>query len=257
MNGIEYVVREWSDVPADNDWLTRNEKTRLNQFRFEKRRRDWLLGRWTAKNALLHIEGIPAEEIGRLEIASTLMGAPDPYLDGVPLDVGLSLSHSHGRALCVVSHDVDHPGCDIELIETRRASFVETFFTENERQLVEDADPQFRDTLVTMIWSAKESALKVLGTGLRADTRSIGVTPADDPVSSGWYTADVVAGDKQQLLCFWRVDGQFVLSVSATISAMSRTCTLSSSLATRTASSIMIMQKEHPTAIVSAPVARA
>lgn len=257
MNGIEYTLRDWQDVPADNDWLSRNERTRLSQFRFEKRRRDWLLGRWTAKNALLHILRIPAEHIGRLEIPSTLLGAPEPYLDGMPLDIGLSLSHSHGRALCVVSHDVPEPGCDIELIETRRPSFVETFFTDKETQLVDQSDPQFRDTLVTMIWSAKESTLKALGTGLRADTRGIEVTPADDSVSSGWHTADVIAGNAQPFLCFWRLDGQFVLSVSATISAMSRTRTLSSSLATRTASSIMIMQKEQPTAMVSAPVSRA
>ncbi len=256
MSGIQYTLREWNEVPAELDWLSRNERTRLNQFRFEKRRRDWLLGRWTAKQALLHLEGMPASDIGRLEIASTVAGAPRPFLDGVRLDTGLSLSHSHARALCVVSHEVRELGCDLELVEARRPSFVETFFTGAELGLVEAADPEFRDTLVTMIWSAKESTLKALGTGLKADTRSIEVTPTEEPVSAGWFVADVVAGT-QSFRCFWRRDGQFVLSVSATTSAMSRTRTASSSLATRTASSIMIMQKEQPTAMVSAPVSRA
>ncbi len=256
MSGIQYTLREWSEVPAELDWLSPGELTRLNQFRFEKRRRDWLLGRWTAKQALLHLEGMPTADIGRLEIASTAAGAPRPFLDGVRLDTGLSLSHSHARALCVVSHDVRELGCDLELVETRRPSFVETFFTAAEHGIVEAAEPGSRDTLVTMIWSAKESTLKALGTGLKADTRTIEVTPANDPESAGWFEANVKAG-KRSFRCFWRLDGQFVLSVSATTSAMSRTRTESSSLATRTASSIMIMQNEQPTAIVSAPVSRA
>ena len=256
MSGIQYTLRDWEEVPGELDWLSPNELERLNQFRFEKRRRDWLLGRWTAKQALLHLEGMPAGDIGRLEIASTAAGAPRPFFDGVRLDTGLSLSHSHARALCVVSHELRELGCDLELVETRRPSFVETFFTEAEHSLVEAADPAFRDTLVTMIWSAKESTLKVLGTGLKADTRSIEVTPTEDPVSADWSAADVMAGTRS-FRCFWRTDGQFVLSVSATSSAMSRTCTASSSLATRTASSIMIMQNEQPTAMVSAPVSRA
>ncbi len=257
MNGIQYTLREWVDVPAGTDWLAAGELTRLSQFRFPKRRRDWLLGRWTAKQALLHIEGLPAAGLTRLEIASSASGAPKPYLDSEPLATGLSLSHSHGRALCVVSREVLELGCDLELVEPRRPSFVDTFFTDAERQRVEAADAAFRDRLVTMIWSAKESTLKALGTGLKADTRSIEVTPAGEPDPGGWYSADVTARDAGHFRCLWRMDGQFVLSVSATISAMSRTCTSPSSLATRTASSIMIMQKEQPTAMVSAPVSLA
>jgi len=254
MSAIEYTVREWEDVPPVTNWLTKSEQSRLQRFRFEKRRNDWLLGRWAAKNAILHIEKLPVADIARIEIPSAPSGAPQAFLDGEALETGISLSHSHARALCVVSHDVLLPGCDIELVEMRRPAFVETFFTDSERQLVDDAEPSARDTLVTMIWSAKESTLKALGTGLKVDTRSIEVTPTDDPVSAGWNTVDVVTSSGEMFTCFWRLDGQFVLSVSATISAMSRTHTLSSSLATRTASSIMIMQKEQPTAIVSAPV---
>lgn len=254
MNRIFVSLQDRDDLPSHRDWLTPNERARCDGFRFDKRRSDWLLGRWTAKRALLDIEDLPESDIVRIEVASTDDGAPRPLLDGQPHPVGLSLSHSNDRALCAVSRDVATLGCDIERIEARSAKFVSTFFTASERDRVENADAELRDTLVTLIWSAKESTLKALGTGLKSDTRSVEVIAIDQRADDGWNYAEIAAVDSGRFGCFWRVDDQFVLTVSATISAMSRTRILSSSLATRTASSIMIMQNEQPTAIVSAPV---
>ena len=41
-----------ADVPEDNDWLSADERARLNQMRIPKCGADWRLGRWTAKRAL-------------------------------------------------------------------------------------------------------------------------------------------------------------------------------------------------------------
>jgi 4'-phosphopantetheinyl transferase len=257
MSQILFAIQDLDQLPPGMDWLTAAERAKYESFRFEKRRRDWLLGRWTAKQLLLNLEDVPANEIGRLEIATGTNGAPRPLLDSRPAAAALSLSHSNGRAFCAASHDLRRLGCDIELVESRSFSFIDTFFTARERQLVVDSGPADRDALVTMVWSAKESVLKALGTGLSVDTIDVEVKPRFGRLSDGWQVADVVAKGAEPFVCCWRRDGQFVLSVSATISEMSRTCTLSSSSATRTASSIIVMQKEQPTAIVSAPVSRA
>ena len=254
MNRIFVTLQRRNDLPGHRNWLTPNERARCDAFRFEKRRLDWLLGRWTAKQARLHVEKLPEPDIGRFEVASADDGAPLPLLDGERFEIGLSLSHSNDRALCAVSRDVPTLGCDIEFVEPRSRKFVSTFFTAAERECVDNTSPELRDTLTTMIWSAKESTLKALGTGLKADTRRVEVIPGELPTGDDWNCVDVVSADDGRFGCFWRRDGQFVLTVSATISAMSRTRILSSSLATRTASSIMIMQNEQPTAIVSAPV---
>ena len=215
MHGVHYSIQDWQQVPAELDWLTSGERERLDGFRFEKRRRDWLSGRWTAKLALLEITGMPREEIARFEIASADDGAPLPKLDGGYCDVRLSLSHSDGRAFCAVSKAATLLGCDIELVESRSAGFVETYFTDAERERIECADSAIRDLLVTMIWSAKESTLKALRTGLRADTRSVVVIDQSDGSGDGWTTVRTIASGAGEFSGFWRREGRFVQSIVA------------------------------------------
>lgn len=215
MSRVYYTIQDWRQVPAELEWLTAGERLRLDGFRFEKRRRDWLLGRWTAKIALLGIANMPRFEIGRFEIASAPDGAPLPLLEGKPYKAGLSLSHSDGRAFCAVAADTMTLGCDIELVEARSTRFVETFFTASEGERIASTDPQFRDSLITMIWSAKESALKALRHGLSADTRSVEVVTVGEHADADWGTAEVVASDAGSFSCWWRVDDPWILSVVA------------------------------------------
>ena len=67
-------------------------------------------------------------------------------------------------------------GCDIERVEARSRSFEETFFTGSELSLLDQVPASDRACLVTLIWSAKESTLKALRTGLKADTRRVQLT---------------------------------------------------------------------------------
>ena len=213
MSRIHYATRDWHQVPLELDWLTADERARLDGFRFEKRRRDWLLGRWTAKVAVLAIAGLPRRDIARVEIASAPDGAPLPMLDGERYGTQLSLSHSNDRAFSAVSQGTAALGCDIELVEPRSARFIETFFTASEAERVVAADPRFRDLLVTMIWSAKESTLKALRTGLQADTRSVEVIDDGNCSGAGWKTVRTIAANAGEFSCLWCRDGQFILTV--------------------------------------------
>jgi 4'-phosphopantetheinyl transferase len=79
-------------------------------------------------------------------------------------------------ALCVLGPHDARIGCDLEKIEPRSNAFVGDFFTEEEQEVVTCATSDDRPLLANLIWSAKESALKALGVGLRADTRSVWVS---------------------------------------------------------------------------------
>ena len=173
-----------------------------------------MLGRWAAKIALLGVSGLPRRDIRRFEIDSAPNGAPIPRLDGRPYPVGLSLSHSHDRGFAAVSREARTLGCDIELVEPRSEVFVETYFTESERTSVEDASPSFRDSLVTRIWSAKESTLKALKTGLQVDTRSVEVIDNGDCAGGGWGIARTVVKNTGEFSCLWRRHGKFVLTIA-------------------------------------------
>ena len=213
MTEIAYLVDDASSVPVDTAWLTRNERARLDAFRFEKRRRDWLLGRWTAKQAVLRVAGLPGNDARRIEIATAKDGAPQPFLDGRPFRVALSISHSNGRGLCAVADQCTQIGCDIERIETRGPEFANTFFTTTERERIAAARTDEHDLLVTVTWCAKESVLKALRTGLRRDTYGVEVVADIEQGIGNWnrITADTV--DAGAFGGWWRTDGDSVVCI--------------------------------------------
>ena len=154
------------------------ERSRFTRFIVPKRRRDWLLGRWTAKHlvqsylALTEGSLMPLDEI---EISADDNGAPYVSVGG-RLPISLSISHSGDTSFCAVCRrETGFVGADVEHIEARDNSFVRTFFTDGENAAVEAAALAERDEVVTALWSAKEAVLKTLRLGLRADTRQVEV----------------------------------------------------------------------------------
>ena len=109
-------------------------------------------------------------------------------------------------------------GCDLEYIETREPSFVRGFFTEEE--MAAFAATTHPDELVTAIWSAKESVLKAIRTGLRVDTRRITcrIDPGQSPQT--WTPLEVslepklAAEQPGSWSAWWRVSGEFVLTMA-------------------------------------------
>ena len=69
---------------------------------------------------------------------------------------------------------------------------------------------------VTLLWSAKESALKALHEGLRLDTRSIVVQLAgEEEPPSRWKNLRVRSHSGNTFRGWWRTEGNFVETVVA------------------------------------------
>lgn len=77
------------------------------------------------------------------------------------------------------------------------------------------AEPENRHLRANLLWSAKESALKALGEGLRRDTRSVGVTTAPPVEPHGWGALRVRTDDGPRLAGCWRAAEGFVWTVVA------------------------------------------
>ncbi len=173
---VHYLTQLRADLPRDASWLSPAESCVLQGFRFEKRRQDWLLGRWTAKSALARFRNSEERRIQDWEVIAAADGAPGIFLEGEPQAIPLSISHSGLHGFCAVSSRRMDLGCDLEQIEQRNHSFEETFFTAGELRLLERQPALGRNLLVTLIWSVKESVLKATRQGLKVDTRQIDVT---------------------------------------------------------------------------------
>ena len=210
MTAAGWLSRSLADVPPGDGWLSDAEREVLAGLHVEKRRADWRLGRWTAKEAVARRLAIPP---GRIEILAAGDGAPEAHVGGAPAPLCLSLSHRAGRSVAAVA---DTPvGCDLELIEPRSAAFLGDWLAPAEQELV----ARSRDAALTanLIWTAKEAAAKVVREGLRLDVRSASVTigdaDADADAQDGWRPLGVSLLGRE-IAGWWRRDGDFVLTVA-------------------------------------------
>jgi len=202
-----------ADLPAHDRWLTAPEAQRLHSFRYTKRREEARLGRWTAKRTLALALGHDPDDLDQLRslvIRNAADGAPEVFVDGDPAGVRISMTDRADWAVCTVLDGATEIGVDLELVEHRSLGFVTDWFTAAEREFVLDR-PDDHDLLANLIWSAKESVLKVLRTGLRRDTRSVEVTVLDD-VDHGWGVLRVTSEEGGEFSGWWRRFGEFVLT---------------------------------------------
>jgi 4'-phosphopantetheinyl transferase len=162
-------------------FLSASEREVWPGLRFPKRRREWLLGRWTAKCLLQRCHpayrSLPLQAI---TVGNDADGAPYLSVEGEgPLAMSLSISHRDDRAFCALSSTLPpFVGADLERVEPRDPAFAHDFFTHGEDARVWACTPSQRDTLITVVWSAKEAMLKALHHGLRVDTRSVEILHA-------------------------------------------------------------------------------
>jgi 4'-phosphopantetheinyl transferase len=202
---LYWLEQSAADLPVHDRFLSSEELLRLHQLSFPKRRNDWRLGRWTAKRAVAAYLGQSAdpEALANLEIRSSPSGAPEVSLLSGSAQVSISLSHRADNAMCVVAPFNTPIGCDLELIEPRSDSFVADYFTANEQALISQAPREAQALLVTLLWSAKESALKAMHLGLRVSTRLLEVRPdtISPDVGKAWRVVCPVALRDSELHC--------------------------------------------------------
>ena len=231
-----------ASVPEDDAWLTTAERAILDRFRVTKRAADWRLGRWVAKEAVARAlgrgpeggswtharhgddRGAPAPS--EIEILAGPGGGPRSRLlaQGEWPPVSVSLSHSAGTGFAAAAVGTLRIGCDVEEISPRSDAFVSDYFTAEEAAWIraggdERAPRPERHVRANLIWSAKESALKALGEGLRKDTRSV-VVGVEEPDAEGlagtddsWRSLRVTSARGERFAGWWRVADGLVWTV--------------------------------------------
>lgn len=214
---LYWLEQEEADVPAGTDWLSPWETDRFSKFRFANRRADWRLGRWTAKQAVAFCLNLKSDchSLTAIEICPAPSGVPEVFIDHERAPLSLSLSHRWGRAMCAIARRDVRVGCDLETIETHSEAFISDYFTSQEREQIATAWIQDRERTVSLLWSAKESALKALHEGLRLDTRTVSASfqyqTAD---TEGWGRLEVCYAN-QVFNGWWQESGPLVRTIVA------------------------------------------
>ena len=224
MREVFWLERSEADVPTADDWLSDSEAVRLSSLHIPKRRADWRLGRWTAKCAVAAALNFPIDRLvlKDIQIRAASTGEPEVTLPDYAPAVTISISHCAGSAICAVALGKVALGCDLEAVESRSDAFVADYFTSEEQEMIAHSSAADRSLLVTLLWSAKESALKALHVGLRADTRSVTVSPFDsqgerfsNASGSDWFPLQVRCADGTMFQGWWRHTGDAMRTLVA------------------------------------------
>lgn len=199
---LHWLSQNLSDVPQSDDWLSEAERSVLAGLHFTKKRDDWKLGRWTAKQAICACQMKDSAAFSNLEIRAAEDGAPTAFWDNEPAKVSISISHSHEKSFCVVGPPGCGTGCDLEWIEPREVNFAGDYFRPEEISYLQQA-PAEQALVVNLIWSAKETVLKILRQGLRRDTRSVAIHPGFLGLEGAWNAWTGHCLESSRVFCGW------------------------------------------------------
>ena len=209
---------------SDFSWLSVAEQDLVRKMRFPKRRGEWLSGRWTAKQLLSrYLPYLANQQLSSVSIESHPDGYPLVWLNGKPLKGCLSISHRQDKAAAAYTTEKDVLlGIDLEWIEERHPAFLQDYFTDYEIEWVQAGTFDKWAARTTLLWSAKEAALKALQLGLAVDTRMIEVHPHIEGDSLDWqmlgYSGRLFR-EGYRLNGWWQRRGDYMITLAVNLPA--------------------------------------
>lgn len=217
-SSVYWNIIRLETVPEDLAWLTNQEQSRLQKFRFPKRALEWLSGRWAAKSLLSSIfsENKPFL-LSSFCIQNEASGAPFVEWQGKRNLGSLSISHRGEHAVAAYCHDPDTSiGIDLEIIEDKSHGFVQDYFTTQEATWVLSLPEDQQDLAASLLWSGREALLKALQLGLRMDTRQIALEIPNFSTAVDWQPLKIrqCPSEAAHLQLFWKKLDQTVLTLA-------------------------------------------
>ena len=209
---IYFYHQTFGDLLPHRDWLHPREIHFLKGLKFEKRRHDWLLGRWTAKDCVISFfekKGI-ALSPSSFAILKKESGAPELFFEKSELNCQVSLSHRAGHAIAAVAPAGVAIGCDLEKVEPRSEAFLSDYFLERELAFLSPISPGEKDVFSNLIWSVKEAVMKATGQGMKLHPRKIEVGEIEN--GRGWQALSVDTSSVR-FQGLWKVEGEMIFVI--------------------------------------------
>jgi 4'-phosphopantetheinyl transferase len=160
---------ELIDLEAAMARLSQQRREQVMRYKFDSLRRQSAAAYLLLCDALEKEYGIteaPVFEYG--EHGKPQLSSPLGRQGGVPLP-HFNLSHCREAAACIVARQP--VGIDVESIRRYNDSLAR--YTMNDEELRRIADAESPEVEFTRLWTQKEAVLKLIGTGLRNDMKSV------------------------------------------------------------------------------------
>ncbi len=152
-----------------------------------RRKRDWLLGRIAAKDAVrrrLSAAEDMSVTYADIEIHNNPEGAPFVYsanLAEAQRDWKISITHKDGLAYAVATDraDVNGVGVDLEMQVEREAGFDDLAFAKSELDILSKLQGGKSSRNIAAAWAAKEAAAKAIKTGFESNPKNFRLASFD------------------------------------------------------------------------------
>lgn len=165
------LLRNGQESRLISEWLTGEEHHQLTRYSFEKRRKEWFLGRICAKQATLDLLNTKngAAVLRPLDLNIEIGPGGRPFVrmaqnnqEETGLDI--SISHSHRKVAGIAARA--HCGIDIQFLTDTLFKVKDRYCTETEAALLDGTE---EDELIQLglLWAAKEAVKKCLSTSGR------------------------------------------------------------------------------------------
>jgi 4'-phosphopantetheinyl transferase len=205
-------------MPESINWLSEDEFLQFQGFRFQKRRDDWLLGRWTVKRLIQSINfEVKDLSSNRISIKNEASGAPYALIDGDRMKNSLSLSHRENLGVSAICKNPDVLiGIDLEEIESKSHGFIEDYFTSHESNMIFALPAKEQSLISSLFWSGREAIMKAMQTGLRIDTREIEFLCPALNLNDEWQPMVITQApvDMKSIQLFWKKLDNFVITLA-------------------------------------------
>lgn len=167
------------------DWLTDGERETLAGLQAQRRREEWLLGRWLAKKLILdqaRVTPITPAPLGECDVEIFSLDGlgrrtrPRIMIGGLAQSWSLSIAHSEDLVLVALStHPRVSVGVDVVAVQSWTNSSLEMWFTTAERRWIETGAAR-----PSTLWAIKEASYKAVNQGEPFVPRKIEVRPEPD-----------------------------------------------------------------------------
>ncbi|MCK5679201.1 4'-phosphopantetheinyl transferase superfamily protein [bacterium] len=156
------ILEDYDTVTLNPDCLSFNEWGIYRGFKVDKRRNQFLAGRYIAKETIRKEH--PGMALGAINIVHGVWGFPLIHSDSLN-QATISICHADHYAAALFFASNTHPvGIDLEEISENNLPAFKRFISEEEQSLIKSENLPFLE-MMHLLWSAKEAVGKALKVG--------------------------------------------------------------------------------------------